>query len=44
VLDGPNELLVRVDCGGYKLDRQGGAPAASLGCPFPRPSCGGRSG
>lgn len=28
--DGPNELLVRVECGGYKLDRQGGAPPASL--------------
>ncbi len=25
-----NELLVRVDCGGYKLGREGGAPRASL--------------
>jgi len=28
--DGENELIVRVDCGGYKLGKQGGAPAASL--------------
>ena len=28
--DKPNELLVRVDCGGYKVGGQGGAPRASL--------------
>jgi beta-mannosidase len=28
--DGENELVIRVDCGGYKLGKQGGAPAASL--------------
>ncbi len=26
----PNELVVRVECAGYKLDRKGGAPHASL--------------
>ena len=26
----PNELLVRVECAGYKLGRKGGAPQASL--------------
>ncbi len=28
--DGENDLVVRVDCGGYKLGGQGGAPWASL--------------
>ncbi len=28
--DGPNELVVRVECGGYKLGQEGGAPHASL--------------
>ncbi len=28
--DKPNELVVRVDCGGYKVGRTGGAPWASL--------------
>lgn len=28
--DKPNELLVRVDCAGYKVGRKGGAPWASL--------------
>ena len=28
--DQPNELIVRVDCGGYKVGRKGGAPSASL--------------
>lgn len=27
---GENELIVRVECGGYKLGREGGAPHASL--------------
>jgi len=29
-MDGENELVVRVECGGYKLGKEGGAPRASL--------------